>query len=86
LLPRTNDESRKTISLLFAEVNNAAYSAEAVAESNLEDMIDYQNNRVSDALQAVANYRDALRERISAFESRLPKLRAEIENFFESKH
>jgi hypothetical protein len=48
LLPRTNDESRKTISLLFAEVNNAAYSAEAVAESNLEDMIDYQNNRVSD--------------------------------------
>lgn len=86
LLPRTNDESRKTISLLFAEVNNAAYSAEASAETNLEDLIAYQNTRVSNALQAVANYADTLRQRINAFESRLPKLRAEIENFYESKH
>jgi hypothetical protein len=49
-------------------------------------MIAYQTKRLSDALEAVADYRDDLGQRIRTFESRLPKLRSEIEKFFESKH
>jgi hypothetical protein len=86
LLPRTNDETRKTISLLFNVVNAAAGSAEAVSKSNDQEMIDYQTKRLSDALEAVADYEGDLGERIRTFENRLPKLRSEIEEFFESKH
>jgi hypothetical protein len=86
VLPRTNDETRKTVSLLFNAVNAAAGSAEAVSKSNDQEMIAYQTKRLRDALEAVADYRDDLGQRIRTFESRLPKLRSEIEKFFESKH
>ena len=74
------------ISLLFNAVNAAAGSAEAVSKSNDQEMIDYQTKRLSDALESVADYEGDLGERIRTFENRLPKLRSEIEEFFESKH
>ena len=85
LLPRTTDELRKEIATLFATASVAAGSCEVVRNNSEigDDWLVTERARVLDSLDQIERFTQHLESRIKVFETRLPKLRAEIEAFFD---
>jgi hypothetical protein len=85
LLPRTADELRKEVAGLFAYASVAAGSCEVVRNHSEigDDRLVGERARVIDSLDKIERFTQHLESRIKVFEKRLPKLRAEIEAFFD---
>jgi hypothetical protein len=85
MLPRTADEMRKDIAAFVGNLNVFANSWDVVQQNSdiPREWFKKEEMRFNDELKRLDQFAEELTRRIKAYEARLPKLRANIEEFFD---